>query len=437
MKTTRVLVPTDFSAASLEAMKFYTQAQDLARDGQREEAIEYYAMAIEEDSGFARAYSGWALEANKLGRSSESEEKWQQALGLLDRLTERERYRTLGLYYSFVSLNFSTAIENYQKLVERFPADGAGRNNLAVLYTMTAQYDRALGQSEQLLRIYPNRILYHANHAHYAMYAGDMETVRREAQYVLDEDPDYYKAYMFMAIAELHAGNIEAAKANYQRMADTGVQGRSLANIGLADIALFQGNQTAAVSILQESIETDRKNDDERGTGTKRIALANAHEALGDVALALATIDQLDAARGDGQLVPSASVYAANGRYDDAFTIAENYRKQLSPTARAYANLIDGINAFHQGEYILAIESLRSAIESADLWIIRYYLARTYLEAGYPAEASAEFDACIERRGEAGNLFFDDVPTWRYTASLQEWKEKASSAISNLSTSSQ
>ena len=425
------------TAASLEAMKFYTQAQDLARAGQNEEAIEYYALAVEEDSGFARAYSGWALSANKLGRSSESEEKWQQALSLLDRLTERERYRTLGLYYSFVSLNFSAAIENYQKLVERFPADGAGRNNLAVLYTMTAQYDRALGQSEQLLKIYPNRILYHANHAHYAMYAGDMETVRREAQYVLDEDPSYHKAYMFMAIAELQSGNVDAAKSHYQRMAETGDQGQSLASIGLADIALFQGDATAAVSILKESISVDLENNNERGAGTKRIALAKAHEALGDVALALATLDRMDAARGDGQLVPSASIYAANGRYADAFTIAENYRKQLSPTARAYADLIDGINAFHQGEYILAIESLRAAIESADLWIIRYYLARTYLAAGYPAEATAEFDACIERRGEAGNLFFDDVPTWRYTASLQEWKDKASSAISNMSASSQ
>ena len=267
------------------------------------------------------------------------------------------------------------------------------------------------------------------------MYAGNIEILRKEAQYVLDEDPDYYKAYMFMAVAELHSGNIEAAKSHYQRMSETGVQGQSLASIGLADIALFEGDATAAVNILRDSIETDLANNNERGAGTKRIALAEAHAALGDIAIALATIDELDVARGDGQLVPSASVNAANGRYDNALAIAESYRKQLSPTARAYAALIDGINAFHQGEYILAIDTLRAASESADLWIVRYYLARTYLAAGYPAEASAEFDACIERRGEAGNLFFDDVPTWRYTASLQEWKEKASSAISELSAS--
>jgi len=145
----------------------------------------------------------------------------------------------------------------------------------------------------------------------------------------------------------------------------------------------------------------------------------------------------LAATRGDGQLVPSAELYAANVRFDDAFNIAEKYREQLRPTARAYANLIDGINYIHQEEHVVAIESLRKALVSADLWIVRYYLAQAYLGAGYPAEASAEFDNVINRRSEAAILFLDDVPTWRYTASLDEWKDKAASAISDLVASNQ
>lgn len=414
------------TATSLQAIKYYTTAQELALSGQDEEAVEYYAKAIDEDTEFARAYSGWALSANKLGRSSESDEKWQQALGLLDRLTERERYRTLGLYYSFVSQNFASAIENYQKLVERFPADGAGRNNLAVLYTMTTQYERALAQSEELLKIYPQRVFYHANHAHYAMYAGQIDILRSEAEYVLKENPEYHKAYMFLATAELYDGNLDAAKAQYERMAETGVPGQSLANIGLADIALFEGDADAAINLLNEGIEADRSNDNERGVGTKLIGLAMAEMARGNNERALAIIDELNATRGDGQMVPSALIYAANGRFDSAFAIAEQYRQQLSPTARAYAHLIDGVNAYHQEEYVLAIDSFREAIGNANLWIVRFYLALAYIGAGYPAEAMAELDSCIERRGEAGNLFFDDVPTWRYTASLQEWHEKAS-----------
>lgn len=413
------------TAASLEAIKFYTTAQDLARSSQDEEAITFYAKAIEEDPNLARAYSGWGLSAHKIGRRSEADEQWKKALSLLDRMTERERYRTLGLYYTVVSTNYDTAIENYQQLVEKFPADGAGNNNLAILYTFTAQYDKALAQSEQLLKIYPGRNLYHLNHAQYAIYAGDIVLAAAEAQKVIAKDPSSFKAYMSLAMVSLHESDTATAIGTYGRMAESGVRGASLANIGLADIALYEGRFDDAVTVLLEGIETDRTTNNERGIGTKTIALAQARIGMGEVAEGVQIIRDLAAERGDGQLVPSAEIFAANGEFDSAFKIAEQYRRQLSPTARAYASLIDGINAYHQDEPIIAIDALRNALKSADLWIVRLYLGQAYLSAGYPAEASAEFDKLIDRRGEASGMFFDDVPTWRYMSTLPYWTARA------------
>jgi len=417
------------TAASVEALKHYTTAQDLARAGRDEEAIAHYEEAVADDPEMARAYSGWGLSAHKIGRATEADEQWQKALALLDRMTERERYRTLGLYYTVVSLNYDKAIENYQQLVEKYPADGAGNNNLAILYTFTAQYDRALAQSTQLLRIFPNRTLYHANHAQYAIYAGDIAMAKTEAEKVIADDPNFFKSYMILALAALYDNDPGAARAAYERMAETGERGQSLANIGLADIAIFEGKADEAIALLEQGIAEDNRAENERGAGTKTVALAHAHIARGDVTTALEIIAGMKAPRGDGQLVPSAEIFAANGQHDKAFAIAEQYRQQLRPTARAYANLIDGLNAYHQGEHVVAIDSLRKAVESADLWLVRYYLAQAYLAAGYPAEALAELDACIERRSEAGGLFFDDVPTWRYTAALPEWRSKASAAL--------
>ncbi|MDH4254126.1 MAG: tetratricopeptide repeat protein, partial [Gammaproteobacteria bacterium] len=417
------------TAATLEAIKHYTSAQDLARAGRDEEAIGYYEQAIADDPNMARAYSGWGLSAHKLGRASEADEKWQQALALLDRMTERERYRTLGLYYTVVSLNYDKAIENYQQLVGKFPADGAGNNNLAILYTFTAQYDRALAQSEQLLKIFPNRTLYRANHAQYAIYAGDIATAKAEAEKTLAQDPEFFKSYMILALVALQQEDVAAARTAYARMAETGERGQSLASVGLADIDLFEGKADQAIALLEKGIAEDAAAANERGVATKTVALAQAYVARGEPDRALQIIEALAASRGDGQLVPSAEIYAAAGRHDRAFEVAEQYRSQLRPTARAYAALIDALNAYHQGEYVLAVDSLRQAIGFADLWIVRYYLAQAYLAAGYPAEALAEIDACIERRTEAGGLFFDDVPTWRYTAALPEWRAKASAAL--------
>ncbi|MDX2413387.1 MAG: tetratricopeptide repeat protein [Woeseiaceae bacterium] len=424
------------TAASIEAMKFYTVAQDLARAGQDEEAIEYYAKAIEEDSEMARAYSGWGLSAHKIGRSDEATEQWQTALSLLDRMTERERYRTLGLYYTAVSLDYDMAIENYEQLVEKFPADGAGNNNLAILYTFTAQYQRAFAQSEKLLGIYPGRTLYKGNHAQYALYAGDIETALATAEQVIEDDPSFFKSYMILAITALYEKDTEGAKSFYGRMAETGVRGESLSNIGLADIALFDGRFDDAMAILAEGIAQDEEHGNTRGAGTKSIALAQAYVGKGDVAQALDILAGLDAAKGDGQLVPLAEIYAANGQYEKAFEIAEQYRQQLRPTARAYSNLIDGINAYYQDEFVMAIESLRAAQAYADLWIVRFYLGQAYVAGGHVAAAMTEFNTCIERRSEAAGMFFDDVPTWRYTASLGEWKKKADDVLDELRTAS-
>ncbi len=419
---------------SLEAIKDYTTAQELARGGQDEAAIGYYRQAVERDPEFARAWSGWGLSAFKLGRRVEADEKWNKALSLLDRMTERERYRTLGLYYTVVSLNYDKAIENYQQLVEKFPADGAGNNNLAILFTLTAQYDKALAQSRQLLEIYPRLILYRANHAQYAMYAGDMEIAREFAAGVIEEDPSFFKSYMILAIVALHDGDVAAAQAFYDDMAKSGPRGASLANTGLADIALYEGRYEDALDLLQAGLEQDRDAGDDRGTGTKIIAMAQAHFEAGDIGQALPLLQTLQGARADGQQVPAAEIYAAGREFAAATDIAGQYRDQLRPTAGAYAGLINGMVAYQQGEFSAAISAYMSALGHADLWILRYYLGKAYLAAGYPVEASAEFTACIERRGEAGGLFFDDVPTWRYTAELEEWKARASARIAGLST---
>ena len=421
------------TATSLEAIKDYVTAQDLARASQDEEAITYYKKAIENDPGFARAYSGWGLSAFKIGRGSEAEEQWEKALSLLDRMTERERYRTLGLYYTRVSLNYDKAIENFAQLVEKFPADGAGHNNLSVLYFLTLQFDKAVAESARLIEIYPKRTLYRSNHALNAMWAGDLDTAVTAAESVIAEDPTAFKPFMVLAMAALDAGNSESALSAYQRMETTGPRGKSLANIGTADLALFAGDAKQAESILIAGIEQDRSDDNERGIGAKTIALAEAYLAQGRNAEALDALRGLSMDKqGDGQRVPAAAMYVRLGDIESASAIAEQLGAQLRPQSRAYAKFISGIIELEAEKYIPAIDELKAALGYADLWIIRFYLGQAYLAANYPAESSAEFDAAYQRRGEAMAMFFDDIPTWRYMASLATWSDNARDALSKM-----
>src|SRR5260370_12199777 len=59
-----------------------------------------------------------------------------------------------------------------------------------------------------------------------------------------------------------------------------------------------------------------------------------------------------------------------------------------------------------------AMKTMTEANQLLDTWIGRFDLGRAYLEAGEFAEADAEFDRCIKRRGETLELY--DGPSYGY-----------------------
>ena len=197
------------------------RAQDLSNNDKDEQAVEHYRRAIELDPNFGRAYAGLALSTQHLGRREESAELWKKALSLLDRMTEREKFRTLGVYYRSVAHNNEKAIETYTALVNSFPADATGYNNLAVAYFATRNFPKAFEAGRRAVELSPHRERYQTNYALYAMYSGGFDEAARQA-------------------AEIVAAHPDAARDAYRRMAATGSVGASLANMGLADLAIYQ-----------------------------------------------------------------------------------------------------------------------------------------------------------------------------------------------------
>jgi len=411
-----------FTAASLEAASYYTQAQTLAAGNHDEEALPLYRKAVEADPNFARAYSGWGLSLFKLGRRSEASEQWNKALKLLDRMAERERYRTLGIYYSFVSINHDKAIENYKQLVELYPADEAAQNNLAISYFMTLKFQHALKQGKRVLDAYPEDIQFRANYALYAMYAGDLKTAAEEAGKVVNADPAYYLAYLPLAMQAMTVQDLPAARKVYERAAaKAGASGASLAAIGLADIALYDDKPADAERLLLDGIAADQASGNEQGLAAKRGALARAYVLQGKRKEALGTLIALiEKAGTDAELVPAALLYLELGETAQVKAIAAQLSQQLQIQSRAYAKMLEGLLALRDKKPVEAIDALKAAVGLADLWLVRYNLGDAYLAAGYPAEAMSEFEATTRRRGEATALFLDDTPTYRYYAPVPQ-----------------
>jgi len=407
-----------FTAASLEAARFYTIAQTYNHREQNREAVEYYEKAVAEDPDFGRAYSGWALSAQKLGRAEQAKELWAKTLTLLDGMTPRERYRTLGVYYTVASRNIDKAIENYELLIGKYPADRIGRSNLAVAYFFSRQFEQALSQGANLVELYPGVVAFRANYALYAMYAGKFDTARKEAEQILVDNSDYYLAYIPLAMAHLAEGQVEAATEVYQGMRALGERAESIALTGLADVALLQGDYRKASAILTEGRELDAAAGNSDAVRLKGIYLAYAKQQMGDAGALRLLTENMDSSEDLSHQWPAAQLYMDLGARDQAEAIRKTLSSQLQPASRAAAAFINGKLAMAAGDYVSAVDALNTSINHADSWLARFELARAYGAAGYHAEALGELEKCQGRLGEVTALFLDDMPTFHYSAPL-------------------
>src|SRR5206468_797082 len=103
----------------------------------------------------------------------------------------------------------------------------------------------------------PGSPLYRTNHALYAMYAGDFPEAAQEAQALVDRGQAAYDTYLPLAVSAIADGRLDAARTAFGRMAGIDPSGASLAAVGLADIALYEGRGAEAARLLRAGIAQD------------------------------------------------------------------------------------------------------------------------------------------------------------------------------------
>jgi tetratricopeptide (TPR) repeat protein len=411
-----------FTAASFEAVRPYIEAQELAAQQKDVEAVAKFEEALKYDKEFARAYAGMANSLHYLGRREARDAAWKKAFELIDRMTPREKLRTNGTYLVGTARNYAAGIDIYEKLVEEYPSDSAGYNNLAVAYFYTLNFPKALEAGKRAIEIYPKSFKYRANYALYAMYASDFKTAAETAQQLIKENPNFDTAYLVLAMDAIANGSFAKARTLYETAAKTGDSGASLAAIGLADLDLYQARYKEAVTRLPGAVKQDRSHGNDAGAVAKLMALAEAYALQRQSASAQATLlNARELSEDDSVLVPTARLAIASGRNEQARILAADLADNPPLPSRAYAKVLEAEMALAAKQYVQAMDSLNAARKFADLWLIRYLLALTYFQLGDYVAALQEFETCQQRRGEAMALFLDDLPTVRYYALVPYW----------------
>ena len=369
--------------------------------------------ALDLDRNLGRAYAGLAAVESNRGQRQAAEKNYKEALARIDRMSEREKYRTRGGYYLLMR-NPDNAIDEFSALVKQFPADTAGIANLAFAYFVKRDMANALTWGRRAIEIYPKNVPQRNNFGLIAMYAGDFDTGAREQKTVLQMNSQFVLAYVGLALSELGAGRPEQALATWNRLAATGPAGASSAAAGLADLALYQGRIGDARKLLETAIEADVAAKNTEEAARKLTTLAEAELASGQAARAIAAAERATGMSEDLAVVVSAArVLIEAGEEKKALAAAAQLAARLEPDPQMYAALLQGEADLKRRNYRDAIARLKEARKLADSWLVRYDLGRAYLEAGSFAEADAEFDACVKRRGEAAAVYLDEVPTFR------------------------
>jgi serine/threonine protein kinase/tetratricopeptide (TPR) repeat protein len=416
------------TASSLDALRAYERAQDLARSGKLDEALAAYKEAIALDPAMGRAYAGMGVVYNDLKNDVQSKAAYAEALKRVDGMTEREKYRTLGTYYLVVAHNYDKAIENYQTLLRRYPADSAAHGNLGMAYMETGNPEGAVAEAREVLKIYPNNVRQRRNLALYLMYSGDFTNAIAEGSRAIAETPGYAIGYLPVALSMLASGDEAGALKTYDRMEASGAAGARLARRGRIDSAMYHGRYTETARLIGGATEADRTSAVE--AAQLQIADAQVSLALGQKARAAeAALKAAASSTDEDVLVPAALVLIDAGRVAEARKIGQTLDGMLQAETSAYADIINAQIAAHGDRYSDAITALRDSIKRHDTWFARFLLGRVYVETRHFPEAMAEFELALKRRGEATDPFFSDRPTLRNLPPLYYWLARAQEAV--------
>src|SRR5258707_8369915 len=160
------------TSSSLEAVHEYAVAQDLQFSSKWEEALPHYSKAIALDPNMGRAYAGMAVMSANMGRKADAEKYYQTAMAHIDRMSDREKYRTRGGYY-LMRRQPDKAIQEYNALGEQYPPAAGGPTNVALSSFFTRDMPKAMEQGRRAVDLSPKALLQRNNLALYSIYAGD------------------------------------------------------------------------------------------------------------------------------------------------------------------------------------------------------------------------------------------------------------------------
>jgi serine/threonine protein kinase/tetratricopeptide (TPR) repeat protein len=148
------------TTTSLEALQaFSLGSKSQLERGDDAGAVPFFQRAISIDPNFAMAYAWLAVCQSNIGEYSMASENSRKAYELRERVSEREKLIIESLYYEFVTGDLEKSRRAYELWTRTYPRDFVARGNLATSYFDLGQFDNAVREFREVLRVAPEGAL--------------------------------------------------------------------------------------------------------------------------------------------------------------------------------------------------------------------------------------------------------------------------------------
>ncbi|HKU61079.1 MAG TPA: BTAD domain-containing putative transcriptional regulator [Gemmatimonadales bacterium] len=395
---------------SLEALRGYSEAirvSDLQGDERR--ALPLLREAVALDSGFAMAWRKLASVAANVGEYGLAHQAGEHAFQHRDRLPERERYLTMGSYYTNADRP-AEAIRAYSALLEIWPTDVRALNNIGFVYEQLRDYRRSEEYRRRALAADSSISALYWNLASALLNQGKLDAASQLVRTTLARFPDNERSLWLEVDIAIARGDLDAAERRTRELLDQATDDytrRDRAHRTLATLNLMRGRVGAAEAELR-ALEPILRRDGTAGdlatlAAWEGFVSATARQAGGEAARVMERV--LDGVRLD--TVPVADrrdgfrgyVYALAGQPRRARALAAEGRAAPGDGIGGEGELqrAEGAALLAEGRTAEAVTRLQEAVKVGYCPICALAdLARAYDAAGNRDSALAVWRRYVE-----------------------------------------
>jgi len=401
------------TTSSLEALQAYTLGDRTEiESGDFAGALPSYPRAVAIDPNFAMAYLALSDAYSDIGESTSQALYMRKAFELRTGVTEWEKLLIEGDYYLYCTGDIVKAQQSFELFAKLYPDSDYAHNLLASFYNMLGQYDTALKEYQQALRLSPLNSVLHRDVVLTYMLLDRVEDAVSAAKHALRLGAGSNLPPILYSLAFYQNDNAEMAR---QAASATGKPGQEDMVLAMqADTAAYFGHLEKARELSRRAADSaDELGEKETAadyyaTSALREALfGNRQKATEQAAVARKH------ARGRDVDYGVALALAYTGHENQARALAEELRKKLPEDTILKTQYLPTLHA----RIALATFSSKEALEILkvashyelglpaysnynwpDLYPV-YVRGEAYLAARQGDKAAAEFQKILDHRG--------------------------------------